>query len=239
GTSAERGMDRASLDATLSALGNRVFLMHNVHEDGPVTFETRWVLSYLRGPLTRTQIRQLMSGRGVDASGLAAAAQPVAAAPTPGAAPPVPPPPPPAGPAVGPAREADGALAAAPPILPPGIRQHFLPHSRPDGPVPFVPAIYGAASVHIRDARRGVDERLAVQRLVGIPDHPGPLPWDEGEDTDVAPSALLSAPPAGARFAPLPAAASQVKQYDAWAREFAEWLRASQAITLLVHAGTK
>ena len=37
--------------------------MHNVHEQAPVTFETRWALSYLRGPLTRTHIKQLKAGR--------------------------------------------------------------------------------------------------------------------------------------------------------------------------------
>jgi len=32
----------------------------NVHEDGPVVFETRWAMSYLRGPLTRNQIQDLV-----------------------------------------------------------------------------------------------------------------------------------------------------------------------------------
>ena len=56
-----RGFDRAKLDATLSGLGSRRFLLNNVHEDGPVVFQTRWALSYLRGPLTREQIRTLMA----------------------------------------------------------------------------------------------------------------------------------------------------------------------------------
>jgi hypothetical protein len=44
----------------LAGLGNRVFLMNNVHEDQPVLFESRWAMSYLRGPLTRDQIRKLL-----------------------------------------------------------------------------------------------------------------------------------------------------------------------------------
>ena len=36
------GLDRQTVDRTLSTLRGRVFLMHNVHESGPVTFETRW-----------------------------------------------------------------------------------------------------------------------------------------------------------------------------------------------------
>ncbi len=38
-----------------------MFLLNNVHEDAPEVFQTRWTLSYLRGPLTRTQIKQLMA----------------------------------------------------------------------------------------------------------------------------------------------------------------------------------
>jgi Helicase HerA-like C-terminal len=52
GASGGGGFDRAEVDAILSALGKRRFMLHNVHEDGPVLFQTRWVLSYLAGPLT-------------------------------------------------------------------------------------------------------------------------------------------------------------------------------------------
>jgi hypothetical protein len=52
--------DRGAMSETLSSLGSRVFLMHNVHEDKPIVFETRWTLSYLRGPLSRQEIKRLM-----------------------------------------------------------------------------------------------------------------------------------------------------------------------------------
>ena len=54
--------DRKSMEELLAGLGNRVFLMNDVHEDGPVVLETRWAMSYLRGPLTRDQIKVLMKG---------------------------------------------------------------------------------------------------------------------------------------------------------------------------------
>jgi len=52
--------DRSTMSEILSSLGSRVFLMNNVHEDRPVIFETRWTLSYLRGPLARLEIKRLM-----------------------------------------------------------------------------------------------------------------------------------------------------------------------------------
>ena len=39
--------DRPQLDRLLSSLGKRQFLLHNVHEQEPILFETRWALSYL------------------------------------------------------------------------------------------------------------------------------------------------------------------------------------------------
>jgi hypothetical protein len=42
--------DRARMGQVLAGLGNRVFLMHNVHDDAPVTIESRWTMSYLRWP---------------------------------------------------------------------------------------------------------------------------------------------------------------------------------------------
>ncbi len=56
-------LERAELDRLLSALESRRFLLHNVHDDGPVVFESRWAMSYLRGPLTRAQIKLLMGPR--------------------------------------------------------------------------------------------------------------------------------------------------------------------------------
>jgi hypothetical protein len=83
GVAAERGTlsNKAYLETVISALGNRVFLLHDVHRGQPVLFQTRQALSFLRGPMTRDQIAQLMEplrereaapGAGADAAPLAA-----------------------------------------------------------------------------------------------------------------------------------------------------------------------
>jgi hypothetical protein len=55
--------DRKQMGELLAGLTGRVFLMNDVHEDAPVVFESRWAMSYLRGPLTRDQIKVLMKDR--------------------------------------------------------------------------------------------------------------------------------------------------------------------------------
>ena len=61
GIAAGTGMkfDKQQMEQTLAGLAKRIFLLNNVHDDGPEVFETRWAMSYLRGPLTRAQIKSL------------------------------------------------------------------------------------------------------------------------------------------------------------------------------------
>ena len=68
--------DRQQMEQTLAGLGNRIFLLNNVHEDGTEVFETRWAMSYLRGPLTRKQIKSLMDPVKARASASVSGAQP-------------------------------------------------------------------------------------------------------------------------------------------------------------------
>jgi hypothetical protein len=57
------GMDRPTLEKLMSALTPRVFLVRNIHDDGPYLMKSRWALSYLRGPLTGTEIARVMAPR--------------------------------------------------------------------------------------------------------------------------------------------------------------------------------
>jgi hypothetical protein len=50
----------------ITSLSSRVFLMHNVHDTAPIVYHTRWALSYLRGPMTRPQVKTLMASRKED-----------------------------------------------------------------------------------------------------------------------------------------------------------------------------
>ncbi len=52
-------LDRSTYNKIISALGKRVFLLHNIHQKQPVLFQTRWAMNFLAGPLTRSQIPAL------------------------------------------------------------------------------------------------------------------------------------------------------------------------------------
>ena len=80
-SSAAGGVDIGLVDRTISGLGKREFVLRTPGSDSAPVFTTRWAMSYLRGPMTRGQISQLMSdraeaARGGDAAGVTVPAQP-------------------------------------------------------------------------------------------------------------------------------------------------------------------
>jgi hypothetical protein len=200
-------VNRQELDRTLSALRNRVFLMHNVHEQEPVVFETRWTLSYLRGPMMRDELRRAI---GADVAAPDDSGQ---AARTPGDL------------------RAAGFPSDQRPVLPAGVSEYFLPS---DGPAPlaYVPVLYGSARVQYVDTRRGVDVTSDVHAVTPLQPGPVAADWDRAV-TGADPDALERTPAnPSAAFAAVPAAALNPKQYAAWTADFARWVARGRPLTL-------
>lgn len=222
-SSAGGSVDRAEMDRTLSALGSRVFLMNNVHEDRPVVMETRWCLSYLRGPLTRQQIKTLMdpikAGSFAPPAGLSGASR-TAAAHTP-----------PDGASVLP----QGASAStARPILPNDIPQCFIPaRALPPGQtLRYLPMLLGIAKVYYSDTRANIDQEETQSLLVPIGSGPVPIDWDSAAATDLTEQDLESTPHASAAFAELPSEAAKSRNYAAWQKDCADALFKSGKLEL-------
>jgi Skp family chaperone for outer membrane proteins len=223
-TAAGHAFDRKKMDEILSGLGSRVFVMNNVHEDQPAIFQTRWTLSYLRGPLTREQIQTLMAHRKQPkASGTP---KPALTAPTASSAPSVessassPPssPPSPPSPLTG---------SGARPVMPPDVPEFFVPRrarSRAGESLVYQPALLGAARLHYTDKKASVDywETIALVRRIedAMPDEP----WDASEPFDDGVPELDKTPEAGGRFGPLAAELSRAKSYAGWTKSLKSFL---------------
>ncbi|MEM1335403.1 MAG: hypothetical protein AAGG08_18300, partial [Actinomycetota bacterium] len=59
-SSASGGVDVNAVGDTISGLGKREFVLRRAGKDQPEVFGTRWAMSYLRGPMTRDQIGDMM-----------------------------------------------------------------------------------------------------------------------------------------------------------------------------------
>jgi uncharacterized protein DUF87 len=209
--------DRGAMEKILGGLGSRIFLLNNVHEDAPEVFESRWAMSYLRGPLTRTQIKQLMAGRtspeaprpATAPAGGAPAAEPTAPSPT---------------------------ASAGRPVLPPAVPQIFVPirGSAPAGAaLIYRPQILGAATVRFSDEKAGVDQSQDVVVATPITDAAVPVSWEAATPLAVAVADLEKTPGPAGDWAPLPSAAAKPKSYEDWSRDLAAWLYGQQRLGLL------
>ena len=224
-TAAGHAFDRKKMDEILSGLGSRVFVMNNVHEDQPVVFQTRWTLSYLRGPLTRDQIQTLMAGRkqaskkGTAAKqgshSVAEAASPASSAPKSAA------------PTSSSSPDSVSAGDGARSVVPPDVPEFFVPRrarSRDGESLLYRPGLLGVARLHYAERKAGVDywETLALVRRIedAMPDEP----WDASEPFDDGVPELDKAPEAGAKFDPLPAELARAKSYAAWTKAFKSFL---------------
>lgn len=220
---------RQQIEQILAGLGNRIFLMNNVHDDVPEVFETRWALSYLRGPLTRSQIKTLKEQRKscrVEQAGHPPQTQPesertLQAAETLGAAATTP--------------SGGQQQTSQRPVLPPEIPQYFLPlrGSQPvENKLLYRPTILGCATLYFTDTKAGVEAEQNVSWLAPISDGTPPVDWQEGKLVESSESDLEKSPAEEAVFATLPSEAGKGKNYETWKRSFAEMLFRNQRLEL-------
>lgn len=217
GASASAGgkFDRAHMDQILAGLGSRVFLMNNVHEDAPEVFQSRWTLSYLRGPLTRTEIRKL-----------AQPSAPTARPEVPKAA------------ASAPAAAAQGGASMSRPVLPPDIAQQFVPAQDRSAEVIYKPMLFGAAKVHFLDPKTKVDTTRDVVVTTEITTEAVPVNWDNALALDIAATDLEPEPAESAKFEDPPPPAAKARNYAAWSKDFVNWVYRTEKVTLLKSPST-
>jgi len=162
------------VDALLNQTKKRVFLLHDVHRKGPEVFETRWAMSYLRGPMTRDELSKLKRASPA-ASGAAAA--------TGGAAPPPPKPPAPAG----------------PPMLPADWPARWLDRRGGERATPY---LWVKAAVRYRSGKGTSDEITSTKLFPLEADTPREVV--QGDALDLGGKDLLSSPPRALSYGDLP-----------------------------------
>jgi len=203
-------LDRAQVKSLLGKLKGRQFLLTSAHLDAPLLFETRWTMSYLKGPIAGDDIRKLMSG-----------AKPAAAS-TPGKG---------DGqthptsqvPAAG-AKQSTGEASATPPVIASGIEQlYHMPPLAGDAPV-LAPWLAARASIRFYNASKNIDETQPIALRISLDERFVRPDWASGEEIPFAASDCQQKAPAGSRFYPLPAAIIGLKDFKTLEKSFADYL---------------
>jgi len=248
--SASTDLDRNAYSEIISALGKRVFLLHNIHNNAPILFQTRWTMNFLAGPLTRPQIPALNRLAGASAvkklvAVPAAAAQAPAetdlsrfqAVPAPVAE---------AQPesissttVSRPPSDLEGSLTK--PVVPSGISEYYLPvnyslteafrvaaESMPVDvrleAVLYRPTLLAFARVRFFDRRYGIDSEVIRDALVDTLDRRGVVRWEDFPYDGPGMERLEDQPAPQARFVSLAGPFSDGKLLTALQKDFTDWV---------------
>ena len=234
GVTVEGGPSRKELDRLLTGLKKRTFLLHNVNEDGPELFETRWVMSYLRGPLTRDQIRTLMADRkAVEPSMEAAKVEGAQPAEEHGER---------AG--IESVQEPPAVAATSTeelPVVDSNVAQYFhQKSSTAQESVHYEPFLLGVGKVDFVD--RKTREILAsdeVELILPLNRDEIEVDWSEAEAFDVGVESLGREPSIDATWASLPEVAKRSSSYTQWKRDLEEYLYSERRLEMFESAALK
>lgn len=217
--------NRKELEQTMAGLGSRRFILNNVHEDYPFVFESRWAMSYLRGPLTRNQIKELSDPTKELKKSFTRQENEVSLPSKPPQ----------------PFTVSDSSRESERPILSPGIDQYFVPtrSNNPTQMLLYQPKLLGVGKVYFNEKKASVD--VFSEYVYQIPIQNGPLPvrWEEAKITPIIVRDLQNLPIEGAIFSSLPGAAREEKNYASWNKEFVTYLYQNTELTLFSSTSQK
>lgn len=249
-------LDRAMLDNIISSLGKRVFLLHNVHDEKPLTFQTRWAMSYLRGPLTRMQIRDLMPQSGQPVVPTQVTPQPQSSFSAAISAAPAAPPPAPEQKTV---ETRKSPYAVAPPVLPSSIQQIYLPVAVPASKaemeternaggsitvnsrrILYIPALLGMGRIHYVKNTKAiqVEEEETFTLLAQPPRSIGTVRWEQAELLQLETRDLLDRPEPEAYFDTIPDTINESTELAAIRKELEDYLYRSRSLVLRYNPAT-
>ena len=226
------GLDRKTYDKMISALDKRVFLLHNVHEDQPVLFHTRWAMNYLTGPLTRVQIPALNTLAGAEMQlSKSQTSSPSQAAPS----------------DKGQTKRKEG-LTSTRPNVPSGIDEYYLPNrlsflkavekagiSVPedvDYQVMYKPTLVAQADVRFLKRNYNLDYDLTTTALVREPDRSGRVRWEDWTADPIDIDGLEPGARADARFQELTAPLSDGSKLRELETDFKDWIYHTLTVTV-------
>ncbi|MDA8744229.1 ATP-binding protein [Rubripirellula amarantea] len=202
-----QAFDRNAMEQILAGLGSRVFLLNNVHDDGPSIFQTRWAMSFLAGPLARNQISRLMADRKakMETSGKLES-------------------------------ESLSGEPAAPtrPVVPSGIQERFMvPTEVPDENAKLVyrPGIYSESSLHFVRSSANLDTWIDVKRAIacgrGVPDDLWESSCEVSVDTEWSED-----PDEDYTFSELPTDLMSSSKFKSFEKQFKSYLYRHHAMTI-------
>ncbi len=224
GAIAEAG-NNADIDfgKIIGSLSSRVFLMHNVHADRPVVYHTRWAMSYLRGPLTRPQIKSLMREKkdSLNQNRIVPSISQMV-------------------------KKSNDIVVETAPSVDPKIEQKYFAVWKSasevgvndgDQEIEYEPQVFATARVRYVDDKRNVDMEDAIALLTSPPDDFGRVSWHDGIQISNWSQSLFDRPDhpdnIGIQYHDVPSTMNTASEMKSIEKSFSDWLYDEKRFFLL------
>lgn len=195
-------IDTKSLDRMIAMTGNRMFIMRSIYEQNPILFQTRWTLSFLRGPLTLAQISSL-KGKAVESF-----------------------------PKQSPIFPEKNAKLSVKPSVPAGITEFFACFRDIPKTVHYEPRLIGMAKLHFVDSKNKIDVWQEICYALAAEDEGRSVLWEKGVNLPDLKSQLEKDPMPDSSFEDLPVGLMQEKNYLSFEKSLSATLYQNQVLTI-------
>lgn len=206
-------LDGGKVKKLLSDMKGRQFLLNSVHLDQPLLFETRWVMSYLKGPISNSDIKKLMAVRKNEpakASNSPTSEQSFSV--------------------VNRAQLAGGANI--PPVVPQAIEQLYHLQNVVSEEIQFEPWLAAIASIRFFNAKRNIDIVRDINLRLYLDDSAVRPDWEKAETGTYELTDCVASPPSGCSYYPLPSGFGQLKDFRGLSKGFSDYLYQQKSLEL-------
>jgi phage host-nuclease inhibitor protein Gam len=211
----------------INKLSSRVFILHNIHQGPPVVFQTRWAMSYLRGPLTKPQIETLMKDKRITTSSTISQPSSVSVI--------------------------SSGLSQTSPIIDPRITQVYVSDSillnqqgagfnqtfqtSSNGQLMYEPKLMARAAISYYDKRLGVDRLDNFILLLSSND--SAVEWDQALRLSTEKVRFSNSPRAAASYGTVPSQFNTQEKIQNLGRSLPDYLLRSSRLKISTHKDLK
>lgn len=207
--SSDGTLDAGTVRDMLSTMKGRQFLLNSAHLDRPVLFATRWVMSYLKGPISTGDIKKLMEQR--------KRAAPVEV----------------------PDKQSHdrsdrrrGVSSDQLPVLSGGIEQRYHLHNIISDEVILEPWLAATANVRFYNSTRSIDEVKEVACRFYLDEREGMVQWEKAEALEYSLEDCMQTRPESGRYATLPTDILKLKSLKIHEKSFSDFLYQQERLEL-------
>lgn len=204
-------LSKEEIAKKLTTLKGRHFFMKNVHAEETVEFTTRWVLSYLKGPMTKDDIRILMHEKKANMQ----ESEPKKNIKI---------------------NDENNALDYKKPIISEAVKEYFL-DTNINAQTPFYPYMYASAKVRFYNQKRAIDIEENLEFKLELDVKQSLIDWGKAKEEIC--EGFTNNPTNNASYSELPSIVTQAKSLKEFEKNLSDYLYGSKKLELFTCSALK